>query len=107
MARTAESLGFESFWCAEHPFIPSTPRAASRAPRRAIPESYNHFIDPFVALARASGTTTRIKLGTGIVLVPERHPLLLGQGGLDARPLQRRPLPLRASGRDGSARRPS
>ncbi len=44
-----------------------------------IPEVYSHFIDPFVALARASGTTSRIKLGTGIVLVPERHPLLLAK----------------------------
>jgi len=44
-----------------------------------IPETYSHFVDPFVALARASGTTNRIKLGTGIVLVPERHPLLLAK----------------------------
>jgi probable F420-dependent oxidoreductase len=80
MARTAEELGFESFWCAEHPFIPV--ESASRFPGSAdgvIPESYSHFIDPFVALARASGVTSRIKLGTGIVLVPERHPLLLAK----------------------------
>jgi probable F420-dependent oxidoreductase len=80
MARTAEALGFESFWCAEHPFIPV--RTTSRFPGSedgVIPESYSHFIDPFVALARASGTTSRIKLGTGIVLVPERHPLLLAK----------------------------
>jgi probable F420-dependent oxidoreductase len=80
MARTAEELGFESFWCAEHPFIPV--QAASRYPGSedgVIPESYSHFIDPFVALARASGVTSRIKLGTGIVLVPERHPLLLAK----------------------------
>jgi len=80
MARKAEELGFESFWCAEHPFIPV--RSASRFPGSGdgvIPESYAHFIDPFVALARASGATSRIKLGTGIVLVPERHPLLLAK----------------------------
>jgi probable F420-dependent oxidoreductase len=80
MARTAETLGFESFWCAEHPFIPV--RTTSRfpgSPDGVIPEVYSHFIDPFVALARASGTTSRIKLGTGIVLVPERHPLLLAK----------------------------
>lgn len=80
MARKAEALGFESFWCAEHPFIPV--QSASRFPGSedgVIPESYSHFVDPFVALARASGTTTRIKLGTGIVLVPERHPLLLAK----------------------------
>ena len=80
MARTAESLGFESFWCAEHPFIPV--HTTSRFPGTAdgvIPEAYSHFIDPFVALARASGTTSRIKLATGIVLVPERHPLMLAK----------------------------
>jgi probable F420-dependent oxidoreductase len=80
MARTAERLGFESFWCAEHPFIPV--HTTSRFPGSAdgvIPESYSHFIDPFVALARASGVTTKMKLGTGIVLVPERNPLLLSK----------------------------
>jgi probable F420-dependent oxidoreductase len=80
MARTVEALGFESFWCAEHPFIPvQTTSRFPGAPDGVIPESYSHFIDPFVALARASGVTSRIKLGTGIVLVPERHPLLLAK----------------------------
>jgi len=80
MARKAEELGFESFFCAEHPFIPV--ESKSRFPGSedgVIPEAYSHFVDPFVALARASGTTSRIKLGTGIVLVPERHPLLLAK----------------------------
>jgi probable F420-dependent oxidoreductase len=80
MARRAEELGFESFWCAEHPFMPV--KTASRfpsSPDGVIPETYSHFVDPFVALARASGATSRIKLGTGIVLVPERHPLVLAK----------------------------
>jgi probable F420-dependent oxidoreductase len=80
MAKKAEELGFESFWCAEHPFMPVA--TTSRFPGSAdgvIPETYAHFVDPFVALARASGMTSRIKLGTGIVLVPERHPLLLAK----------------------------
>jgi probable F420-dependent oxidoreductase len=80
MARTVEELGFESFWCAEHPFIPV--HTTSRFPGSedgVIPESYSHFIDPFVALARASGVTRRVKLGTGIVLIPERNPLLLAK----------------------------
>jgi probable F420-dependent oxidoreductase len=80
MARKAEELGFESFWCAEHPVVPV--QSASRFPGSAdgiIPESYSHFIDPFVALARASGVTRTLKLGTGIVLVPERNPLLLAK----------------------------
>ena len=44
-----------------------------------VPESYSHFVDPFIALARASGATTTLKLGTGITLVPERNPLLLAK----------------------------
>jgi probable F420-dependent oxidoreductase len=80
MAQKAEELGFESFWCAEHPVMPV--KTTSRFPGSedgVIPETYAHFVDPFVALARASGMTRRIKLATGIVLVPERHPLLLAK----------------------------
>jgi len=80
MAKKAEELGFESFFCAEHPFMPvkTTSRFAG-SPDGVIPETYAHFVDPFVTLARASGMTSRIKLATGIVLVPERHPLLLAK----------------------------
>ena len=80
MAKTAEGLGFESFWCAEHPIMPvSTTSRFPSSPDGVIPESYSHFVDPFVALARASGMTTKMKLGTGITLVPERNPLLLAK----------------------------
>src|SRR3989449_11717891 len=80
MAKKAEELGFESFFCAEHPFMPvkTTSRFAGSADG-GIPETYAHFVDPFVALARAAGMTSRIRLPTGIVLVPERHPLLLAK----------------------------
>src|SRR3989454_3671794 len=80
MAKKAEELGFESFFCAEPPFMPvkTTSRFAG-SPDGVIPETYAHFVDPFVTLARASGMTSRIKLATGIVLVPERHPLLLAK----------------------------
>ncbi len=80
IAKTAEPLGFESLWCAEHPIMPVDSK--SRFPGSAdgvIPESYSHFVDPFVALARASGVTRTLKLGTGITLVPERNPLLLAK----------------------------
>jgi probable F420-dependent oxidoreductase len=80
IARTAEALGFESLWCAEHPFVPVyTTTRFPGSPDGIIPESYAHFVDPFVALARASAVTRRIQLGTGVVLVPERHPLLLAK----------------------------
>lgn len=76
MARKAEELGFDSIWYAEHPVLPV--KSVSQFPSGGpIPETYAHFADPYIALARASGVTSKIKLGTGITLVPERNPLLL------------------------------
>ena len=80
LARRAEELGFESCWVPEHIAIPvqySTPYFAD--PEGGIPEPYRHIVDPFIALARASAVTTRIKLGTSICLVPEHHPVHLAK----------------------------
>jgi probable F420-dependent oxidoreductase len=80
VAQQAEVLGFDSLWLGEHPVMPvhsTSPFPGS--PDGRIPDSYSWFVDPFVALARASGVTTTLKLGTGITLVPERHPLLLAK----------------------------
>ncbi len=78
MARKAEEVGFESIWYAEHPILPvhSESPFPSGGP---IPENYAHFADPYIALARASGATSTIKLATGITLVPERNPILLAK----------------------------
>ena len=80
LAKRAEELGFASFWVPEHPIIPlktSSPYPASRD--GIIPDAYGRILDPFIALARASAVTTRIQLGTGICLIPERNPLLLAK----------------------------
>ena len=79
MARKAEELGFESIWYAEHPAVPVESASPFPATGGEIPWTYSHFTDPYIALARASGATSRIKLGTGITLVPERNPLLLAK----------------------------
>ena len=79
MARKAEELGFESLWYAEHPAVPVQSDSPFPATGGEIPWTYSHFTDPYIALARASGATSSIKLGTGITLVPERNPLLLAK----------------------------
>ncbi len=79
MARKAEELGFESLWYAEHPAVPVNSNSPFPATGGEIPWTYSHFTDPYIALARASGATSTIKLGTGITLVPERNPLLLAK----------------------------
>ena len=79
MAKKAEELGFESIWYAEHPAVPIKSDSPFPATGGEIPWTYSHFTDPYIALARASGATSTIKLGTGITLVPERNPLLLAK----------------------------
>ena len=80
MARKAEELGFDSLWYGEHPVMPvHTNSPFPGAPDGVIPETYSHFVDPFIALAQASGATTTLKLGVGITLIPERNPLLLAK----------------------------
>ena len=79
-ASKAEDLGFESIWYAEHPILPvhtSSPWPGS--PDGKIPWTYAHFADPYIALAQASGATSKIKLATGITLIPERNPLVLAK----------------------------
>ena len=80
MARKAEELGFDSLWYGEHPVMPvHTASPFPSSPDGVIPETYSHFVDPFIALAQASGATTTLKLGVAITLVPERNPLLLAK----------------------------
>ena len=73
IAREAENVGFESFFVAEHLVMPS--HYTTYYPRGRdgkVPEFYASLIDPFVALAIAAHSTTRIKIGTAICLLPER-----------------------------------
>jgi len=41
-----------------------------------VAAAHRGWMDPFVGLALAAGVTRRIKLGTGICLLPEREPLI-------------------------------
>ena len=77
VARRAEALGFDSLWIPEHPVIPvghQTPFPG--AADGGLPDHYNRWADPFIALTVAAGVTNRIKLGTGICLLPERDPIV-------------------------------
>ena len=80
LAQRAEESGFESLWVPEHSILPvNTESPWPGSPDGKIPKVYADIVDPFIALSRASAVTTKLKLGTGICLVPERNPLLLAK----------------------------
>jgi probable F420-dependent oxidoreductase len=41
-----------------------------------LPKRYKHTHDPFIALSFAAAATKKIKLGTGIALIPQRDPIV-------------------------------
>ena len=78
LAKRAEELGFESFWVPELPIIPV--ESDREFPTDTISGvDTTSATDPFVALSRASAVTTRIKIGTGVCLVPEHNPFHLAK----------------------------
>lgn len=81
LAHVAEAAGFESVWTFEHVMVPV--HYASRYPYAAsgkmggTPET--PFIDPLLALATIAAHTTRLRLGTGVNILPQSNPLLLAK----------------------------
>jgi len=73
-ARAAEARGFESVWFAEHSHIPITPATPGPPEPGApgLPREYYAVADPFVSLAMAAAATERLRVATGICLVPQR-----------------------------------
>jgi probable F420-dependent oxidoreductase len=74
LAPELESRGYESFWVAEHTHIPLSRRTPYPGGGE-LPEMYMRTMDPFVALTAAALSTTTLKIGTGICLVNQHHPI--------------------------------
>ncbi len=81
VAEAAESVGLESLWTVEHVAVPlgyESPYPYSSTGR--MPGSENSPIpDPLVWLGYAAAVTRRIRLGTGILILPQRHPLYVAK----------------------------
>jgi probable F420-dependent oxidoreductase len=75
LARTLEERGFESLFVCEHTHIPVSRRTPFPGGGE-LPKRYKHTHDPFVALSFAAAATRKLKLGTGIALIPQRDPIV-------------------------------
>lgn len=73
VARYAEAAGFESVWTGEHVVLPD-PQPDDRSFPPTLP-----FLDTVVALTWISAHTSRIKVASGIVVLPLHNPVLLAK----------------------------
>ena len=73
--RRAEALGFESVWIADHVILPVHAESAypySADGRFPVPPDAP-FLDPLMALTYAAAVTSKIRLATGIFVLPMRN----------------------------------
>ena len=73
VAQAAEAAGFDSVWTGEHVVLPDPQAPPAPAPPH-VP-----MLDPAVALAYVAAHTTTIALATGIIILPQRNPLVLAK----------------------------
>ena len=72
VARAAEETGFESIWTGEHVAMPIRDNPVPTPPETP-------FLDSLVALTNVAAHTHRIRLGTGVLVMPHHNPVLLAK----------------------------
>ncbi|MEM7750254.1 MAG: LLM class F420-dependent oxidoreductase [Pseudomonadota bacterium] len=78
LAVELENRNIESLFVCEHTHIP-TSRKSPFPGGGELPKKYVHTHDPFIALSFAAALTKKLRLGTGICLVPQHDPIVLAK----------------------------
>jgi probable F420-dependent oxidoreductase len=81
IAQAAEAGGFESLWTVEHALVPEGYQSTypySDSGRMPGPDD-SDIPDPLIWLAYVAGQTSTIRLGTGILILPQRNPIIVAK----------------------------
>ncbi|MFM7537706.1 MAG: TIGR03619 family F420-dependent LLM class oxidoreductase [Acidimicrobiales bacterium] len=74
----AEAVGLDSLWFPEH--VVFVEGARSQYPYGTLAMGKRPGVyDPLIAMTVAAGVTSRVRLGTGVLILPQREPLTLAQ----------------------------
>ncbi|MBM86537.1 MAG: hypothetical protein CMM47_11010 [Rhodospirillaceae bacterium] len=81
LAQFAEAAGFDSIWLADHVVFPAS--FDSRYPFSATGDfpvtTSDPLLEPIAAMGVLTGVTKRIRIGTAVLIIPYRNPLLLAR----------------------------
>ena len=85
LARAAQARGFDALWVVEHTHVPAS-RKTPYPMGGELPSIYWEAFEPFTYLAQAAAVTETLKIGTGICLAAQHHPIALAKrvASLDA-----------------------
>lgn len=73
IAQRAEATGFESLWTVEHLVLADPQRRPSPLP----PDAW--LLEPLITLSYVAARTSRLRLGTGVLILPFRNPVVLAK----------------------------
>src|SRR5436309_9882186 len=76
LAREIEARGLYSLYVPEHTHIPTSRRTPPPTGDAELAEEYKRTLDPLVAMTSAACATERLVVGTGIMLVAQRDPIV-------------------------------
>ena len=75
LARAVEERGLDGLWVPDHTHIPVS-RQTPYPLGGELPERYQRTLDSLAALAMAAAVTSRIRVGTGVLLAAQRDPIV-------------------------------
>ncbi|HEX3565800.1 MAG TPA: LLM class F420-dependent oxidoreductase [Acidimicrobiales bacterium] len=81
VARAGEVAGFSTLWSGEHVVMvdrPDSPYPYTGDGRIAVPSDAD-WLDPLVALSFVAAVTSRIRIATGILLLPQHNPVVVAK----------------------------
>jgi probable F420-dependent oxidoreductase len=95
LAVAADGLGFDALWLGEHVVLPveyETPHPTTSSKTKQhhsgpIVDPSTRLLDPWLLLGAMASVTQRLRLATGIYILPLRHPLLTARAGANAHDL--------------------
>src|SRR3954466_9854830 len=81
MAQSAEDAGFESLWTVEHVVVPAGYQSSyPYADNGRMPGPENLPLpDPLIWLTFVAAVTETIRLGTAILILPQRNPIVVAK----------------------------
>src|SRR5262245_12198159 len=80
VARTAEQLGYHSVWVFQRLLYALKPKNDyPPLPGQPWPKGFERVLDPIVSLAYVAGATSRVRLGTSVLLMPYYQPIVLAK----------------------------